>query len=171
LINLNNSERITYIEMWILQMYNIMISDQSIILKDRKHFCTYNGMTQKKWRWLTIHVFTNNLFVSHSPQIFSTAVKVSYRGCETSDRLTVTESPLSRFETVNTIQSGMDCCKRRLRMKVNINVVSPSLTLTTLTRRRRVVCDRDREYQHEHATLVNSVSHGWTHASQYVSSV
>lgn len=47
---------------------------------------------------------------------------------ETSDRLT--ESLPSRFETVNTIQSGMDCRERRLRMKVNINVVSPSLTLT-----------------------------------------
>lgn len=69
---------------------------------------------------------------------------------ETSGRLT--DSPHSRFETVNTIQSGMDCRERRLRMKVNINVVSPSLTLT---RRQPSTCAI------VIVSINTSVSHGW----------
>lgn len=74
---------------------------------------------------------------------------------ETPDRFT--KSPLGRLETVNTIQSGMDCRERRLCMKVNINVVSLAYTYSVAG---SPVCDR--EYQHERASLVNSTSRGCT---------
>lgn len=133
----------------------------SIISKhpNRFYVCNKDATREISVALFTVHVFTNNLFVSHPKRISSVSIEMSRRGSETSDRLT--ESLVSRFETVNTIQSGMDCGERRLRMKVNINVVSPSLILTE-TDCRRVVCDRDREYQHERATLVNSVSYGWS---------